>query len=108
MKLRFFFEPAAAAASSSAPAQFEQLSSGRWCRDGADLLEGVIDSYADCDPATGLCQLTKKCRLKCAKKASCRFYTTYASGLCQLSSRCDDEAAAREASARTFAKQQAG
>ena len=87
----------------SAP-HFEQVSSGRWCRDGADLLEGPLDSYTDCDPSTGLCQLTRQCRARCLKRAACRFYTTYASGRCQLSSVCRDEAAARDASARTFAK----
>ena len=92
------------AANATIPAEFEQLSSGRWCRDGADLLEGSLDGYTDCDPQTRLCQLTKKCRARCAKRSACRYYTTYASGFCQLSSRCADEATANDASARTFVK----
>lgn len=92
------------AGNASLPAAFEQLSVGRWCRDGSDLLEGKLDDYTDCDPTSRLCQLTKQCRARCAKRKTCRFYTTYASGFCQLSSRCEDEAVARDASARTFAK----
>lgn len=86
------------------PVEFEQHSSGRWCRDGADLLEGALDGYTDCDPQTRLCQLTKKCRARCAKRSACRYYTTFASGFCQLSSRCSEEAPASDPSARTFAK----
>ena len=91
----------------SAPVGFEQLSHGRWCRDGGDLLEGKLDAYTDCDEGSRLCQLTRKCRARCSKRAACRFYTTYASGLCQLSSRCDEEARASDASARTFRKRAA-
>ena len=72
------------------------------------MLEGALDSYTDCDPHTRLCQLTRKCRARCAKRAACRYYTTYASGYCQLSTRCADEAPASDPSARTFAKRGGG
>ena len=93
------------AENATAAVEFEQLSSGHWCRDGVDVLEGRLDSYSDCNPQTGLCQLTRKCRARCSKRPTCRYYTTYASGLCQLSSVCRDEAVAHDKSARTFAKQ---
>ena len=42
------------------------------------------------------------------KRKACRYYTTYPSGYCQLSTRCADEAPAKDAGARTFAKLDAG
>eukprot|EP00966_Prymnesium_polylepis_P282252 6522134-Prymnesium_polylepis.1 len=77
------------------------------CRDGSDLLEGPLDDYTDCDEASRLCALTKKCRARCARRVSCAYYTTYASGFCQLSSRCEEEMRAADASARTFRKRPA-
>lgn len=85
-------------------ANFEQHSFGRWCRDGADLLEGPLDTYTDCDEETHVCMLTRKCRERCAKRKTCRFYTTWPSGHCQLSSRCTDEAPSSERGGRTFRK----
>jgi hypothetical protein len=82
--------------------QFETHSLGRWCADGADILEGPLDSYTDCDPATGLCKLTKKCRERCAKRKRCKYYTTYSSGFCQLSAKCKDQKQAKDPSARTY------
>mmetsp|Transcript_61115 Transcript_61115/g.182023 ORF Transcript_61115/g.182023 Transcript_61115/m.182023 type:complete len:236 (+) Transcript_61115:10-717(+) len=86
---------------------FEQISHGMSCRDGSDLLEGPLDDYTDCDEASRLCALTKKCRARCARRVSCAYYTTYASGFCQLSSRCEEEMRAADASARTFRKRPA-
>ena len=74
------------------------------CRDGADILEGPLDDYSDCDAATRLCQKTRRCAAKCKARRRCRFYTTYRGGWCQLSSRCDDEAPASDRSAVTFAR----
>ena len=81
-----------------------QVSTGKRCRDGADLLEGRIDDYTDCDEATSLCSLTRKCQAKCSKRAACRFYTTWPTGYCELSSHCEDEAQAGDPTSRTFRK----
>ena len=78
------------------------LSVGVSCRDGADLLEGPLDDYTDCDEVTRLCTLTTKCRDRCARRPVCTHFTTYSSGFCQLSSRCADEVTASETGARTF------
>lgn len=94
--------PSEAANGTSSRDAWEQVSHSQWCRDGADLLEGPLDSYTDCHE--GLCQLTRKCKQRCAKRRACRYYTTYSSGFCQLSSRCEDEALASDPTARTFRK----
>ena len=86
---------------------FAQHSSGSRCRDGADLLEGPLDGYTDCDEATRLCRLTQKCRARCERRGTCSHYTTWPSGFCQLSSRCADEVAASERGARTFRRRAA-
>ena len=90
--------------SATGAAHFVQQSSGRSCRDGADLLEGPLDAYTDCDDETRVCVLTRKCRARCAKRKACRFYTTWPSGHCQLSSQCTDEAPSSERGCRTFRK----
>ena len=69
--------PPADATNASAPVAFEQVSSGRWCRDGGDVLEGKIDDYTDCDER-GLCKLTRKCRERCVKRKACRYYSFHA------------------------------
>ena len=99
--------PQPEATASRAEVAWVQQSHGRWCRDGADLLEGPLDDYTDCPPG-GLCALTRKCRQRCARRRECAFYTSYVTGYCQLSSQCSDEAPASDVSARTFRKEVAG
>jgi len=95
--------PAASSTGSTAP-RWEQVSSGKWCSDGADLLEGALDGYTDCDERTGLCSMSRKCKERCSKRSACRYYTSWASGYCQLSSRCNQEAPATDPASRTFRK----
>ena len=38
---------------------------------GADLLEGPLDGYTDCDEQTRICTLTRKCRERCARRKAC-------------------------------------
>jgi len=88
----------------NADARFERYSTGQICRDGADILEGPLDKFTDCDEATKLCKKTRKCSEKCKRNKSCFFYTTFQDGWCQLSSRCEDQVAASDRSAQTYAR----
>jgi hypothetical protein len=84
--------------------RFERYSTGKVCSDGADLLEGPLDKYTDCDEITKLCKKTRKCSEKCKRNKSCLFFTTFQNGWCQLSSRCSEEALSSDKSAQTFAR----
>ena len=44
----------------------------------------------------------RRCRARCRKRKTCRFYTSYSTGLCALSSRCGNVGHDRRA--ETYAK----
>ncbi|CAJ1411288.1 unnamed protein product, partial [Effrenium voratum] len=91
---------------------FRHLSSGSFCEDGGDLLEGALDNYGGMSPFGGAARASaesslfygSKCRQRCQQRPRCRFYTAYSSGWCQLSSRCSMLAKTGDPLTVTFAK----
>eukprot|EP00927_Polykrikos_kofoidii_P033916 TRINITY_DN28754_c0_g1_i1.p1 TRINITY_DN28754_c0_g1~~TRINITY_DN28754_c0_g1_i1.p1 ORF type:complete len:452 (-),score=46.45 TRINITY_DN28754_c0_g1_i1:88-1443(-) len=93
-------------------ASFRHMHTGKFCEDGADLLEGPVDDYGGLSPFGGSQRADAKsslfygsrCREKCRQRRRCLFYTVYSSGWCQLSTRCDSPRGTGDPLTITFKK----
>lgn len=85
--------------------RFVHIASGRYCEDGADILEGPLDQYGHDPGKDGSVSYGGRCRAACRKRPRCKFYTAYSSGWCQLGTRCQQLTQTGDAMVFTFRKE---